>query len=138
MDIKLLMDEYKAIDIELMGLKDTHDAYTAKASLIKKQIAELEGKSDELQHKIGSYMADNGIVEENYGNVTVAPKKLPDIINIVSASDLPSDYINERTTTTKTPDKQKIKTDILNGKNISGAVLQQGRYAIRFKNVKLG
>tara|TARA_R110000823_G_C15860277_1_gene493088 strand:- start:99 stop:515 length:417 start_codon:yes stop_codon:yes gene_type:complete len=138
MDIKLLMDEYKAIDLELMGLKDTCDAYTAKASLLKKQIVQLKEKSEELQHRIGSYMANNGVVEENYGNVTVAPKKLPDVINILSASDLPSDYINECTTVTKTPDKQKIKADILNGKVISGAVLEQGRYAIRFKNVKLG
>ena len=135
--IQTLMNEYRKLDFQLDEAKTTYIAYRDKASQKKLEVDALQKQSAELQHQIGKFMADNGVVEENFGNVTVAPKKLPDLVYVENVDKLPSGFCEEKSTIKLVVDKSKIKEAILNGEKVSGASLIQQRYAIRFKNVKL-
>lgn len=131
------MREYTEIEYALEEAKTIYVAYNDKAATKKREVAELKTKAAELQHQIGKYMIDNGVFEEVFGNVTIAPKKLPDLVHIKDIDRIPAKYIEEKTTVKKVPDKTKAKVAIKNGEAIEGLTLITNRYAIRYKNVKI-
>lgn len=132
-----LMREYLNIEYKLDEAKSSFTAYNDKAAKTKRAVTELQAKAASIQHQVGKYMFENGVVEEKYGNVTIAPKKLPDLINVIDMESIPSKYINEKTTVKKALDKTKAKAAIKDGEAIKGVSLIQDRFAIRFKNVKI-
>lgn len=79
-----------------------------------------ENETGEIEHKL-----DDGR--------TIAVRVLPkgNAVNIIDESLLSKDYLREKTTFT--PDKMKIKKDMLDGKEIAGAQLSEERYTVVFK-----
>lgn len=132
-----LMREYLDIEYKLDEAKGLFTVYNDKAAKAKREVSALQKDAATIQHDVGKYMFDNGVVEEKYGNVTIAPKKLPDLIHITNMDDIPDKYMEEKTTTKKTPDKTAAKAAIKGGEAIKGISLIQDRFAIRFKNVKI-
>lgn len=132
-----LMREYSDVDFSIEEITTSLKAYQDRLNANKKELETLEAKKEEVAQKIGDYMVANGLLEETYGNATIAPKKLPDVVVIKNEKELPDTFIKTSTAIKKSVDKTALKKALDEGKPVSGAFLKTDRYSIRFVNVKL-
>jgi tRNA G37 N-methylase Trm5 len=137
MEVIEMLDEYSNIYNELVDKKNLATTYTESLNKLKSDITELENESARIQQNIAIEMVNNGIVEEDYKDFKIKPKKLPDLAVIEIKDEIPKSFIDKETVEKIKINKTKIKEVLKRGDDVKGAYLIENRYSLTFKTTKI-
>ena len=133
--IKELLDRRAILWDAQAEAKNELEAYNRILTEKKKQLADIQSEMEACEVTAGTLMASNGIKELTIDGRTVAPKKLPDILE-ETGEEIDPDYMVEKITRAIKLDITTAKKDMAQGVVINGLRLINNRYTINFKTVR--
>ena len=108
-----------------------HEAllYMEESARMAKRGKQMKRLGDRMRFGIKTYMEMKGILKAEGQAFVFALRKNPPSCVVVNEADLPGEYLDYK----PVPNRQKIKDDLKDGKEVPGAILSTGNTRLEIK-----